>query len=691
MEQIISSSPGGIEHRARWFRIFASLCASASLLVGVCVIVGWLADIDVLKRIRPGFAAMNPTTAGLFILAGASFRLLIASKPFPSGRAVGRVLATIILAAAVTRLIGQFVPWARIDQVFLGGLLRAEPLGSRNGMARNTAAAFALLGIALLLLRPRGHPAYWIYAAITLVISTFASLALIAYFYGVSSFDGGITLADTAVHTAILLLLLSLALLAIRTDRGIGAILISDHSGGRIARWLLPATVIIVVSTGFLRLEAQRNGIFGDEFGGAFKAVFTVGLMTAMIWYAAAALNRVDRHHHAAKKALEDTRTSLHESNEMLEAILDSAGDGIIVVDSQGRVLHRNPAANRILGALPSGVPSLQTTGGPNLRLPDMVTPFPIDRLALVGALQGVQVNDQEQFFASDQDQPARWLSVSAQALRDRNPPAAIAVIRDISHRKHNELLAASQRDVLEKMVELRTADLVRSNQELEQFAYVASHDLQEPLRMVGSFLQLLERRYKDRFDNDASEFIGFAVDGAKRMKQLISDLLQFSRVDRSGAEFISVSPATILRNVITDYDVLIKETGAEVTADHLPASITADEGLIHQLLQNLVGNAIKFRSDAPPKVRVYTFNRNGETVFAVSDNGIGISPEHFEQIFVIFQRLHVSDRYPGTGIGLAICKKIVERHGGRIWVESQPGSGSTFCFTLPTPVRSMS
>jgi signal transduction histidine kinase len=224
---------------------------------------------------------------------------------------------------------------------------------------------------------------------------------------------------------------------------------------------------------------------------------------------------------------------------------------------------------------------------------------------------------------------------------------------------------------------------LTRSNADLQQFAYVASHDLQEPLRMVASYTQLLARRYKGKLDADADEFIGYAVDGATRMQRLINDLLAFSRVTSQGKAFEPVDCNLLLEGVLRTLRLTIEENRAVVTYDALP-KVKADSGQLGQLFQNLVSNAVKFHGSEPPRVHVSAERRNHEWVFSVQDNGIGVDPQYADRIFVIFQRLHNRDEYPGTGIGLALCKKIVERHGGRIWVESQPGRGTTFYFTIP-------
>ena len=292
----------------------------------------------------------------------------------------------------------------------------------------------------------------------------------------------------------------------------------------------------------------------------------------------------------------------------------------------------------------------------------------------------------------------------------DGNTREWIGTCTDITERKQVEAELARHREHLEEMVALRTAELesvnrqlekeiaerkgaeaglrrtadqlANSNEELEQFAYVASHDLQEPLRVVGSYVQLIERRYKDQLDADADQFIHYVVEGVTRMQQLIADLLDFSRVGIHGKPFRNIGLGAVLDCALSNLETVIEESGAVVTHDSLP-EVRGDETQLVQLFQNLIGNAVKFRSDRRPEINISARREDDHWLFAVRDNGIGIDRQYWDRLFVIFQRLHTRHKYKGTGIGLAVCKRIVERHGGKIWIDSQPDQGTTFYFTI--------
>ncbi|AXV39167.1 PAS domain S-box protein [Methanobacterium sp. BAmetb5] len=257
------------------------------------------------------------------------------------------------------------------------------------------------------------------------------------------------------------------------------------------------------------------------------------------------------------------------------------------------------------------------------------------------------------------------------------------AAARDITERKNAEEELRKYWENLEEQVKLRTEELAKSNADLKQFAYVASHDLREPLRMITNFLQLLERRYKDKLDDDAREFINFAVDGAKRLDSMIIDLLEYSRIANKDVMFTEVDLDKVLDKIKLNLNIAINENHARITHDNLPTTLRADENQMVLLFQNLIGNAIKYRSEKEPLIHVSCKKQRNFFQFSVSDNGIGIEPKHLERIFTIFQRLHTHQEYEGSGIGLSIAQRIVHQHGGEIWAESEPGNGTTFYFTI--------
>ncbi|HEX6370821.1 MAG TPA: ATP-binding protein [Longimicrobium sp.] len=361
---------------------------------------------------------------------------------------------------------------------------------------------------------------------------------------------------------------------------------------------------------------------------------------------------------------------ALRESEAKFAGIISISSDSIVSVDEEQRIVFFNQGAEHTFGYTAD-----EAIGQPlEMLIPEPYRASHAEHVRRFGQSPVVarRMGERGQISGCRKHGEVFPADASISKLEVGGRRIYTAVLRDVTDRFRAEEALAQQAD-----------ELARSNAELEQFAYVASHDLQEPLRMVASYTQLLARRYGGQLDDDAHEFIGYAVDGVRRMQSLISDLLAYSRVGSRG-----VTPDSVDLNVlfVRTTDVLqtaIEEAGAEVTSDPLP-TVTADAVQIGQVLQNLVGNALKFRGEAPPRVHVGARRSGNEWVISVRDNGIGIAPEYAQRIFVIFQRLHTRAEYEGTGIGLSICKKIVERHGGRIWVESAEGEGSTFFFTLP-------
>ncbi len=371
-----------------------------------------------------------------------------------------------------------------------------------------------------------------------------------------------------------------------------------------------------------------------------------------------------------AEAKLEDSFNLQKSMNRKLNAVINTVIDGVILIDENGIVKTFNPAAAQLFGYRPDEVI------GQNVK---MLMPQSyaqnhdqfLTNYKKTGQAKIIGIGREVAGRKKNGDEFPIELSVGETEINQA--PCFVGVIHDITYRK----LAEQER-------QKNINELQRSNKELEQFAYIASHDLQEPLRMVSSYCDLLERRYRDQLDQDASDFIGFAADGARRMQNLVSDLLKFSRAGRDNIEFADVDLNEMMLTIHHSLEKLINESQATIKFGKLPV-VFGSQSQLAQVFQNLLQNAIKFRREEPPVISIDVKKNKGMWKFTVRDNGIGIDEKFFDRVFLIFQRLHTRDDYEGTGIGLAITKRIIERHGGQIWLEkNKNGSGATFAFTLP-------
>jgi PAS domain S-box-containing protein len=347
-----------------------------------------------------------------------------------------------------------------------------------------------------------------------------------------------------------------------------------------------------------------------------------------------------------------------------IRAAVDGASDGVLIIDRNGKAIYSNRAFENLLGYT---LDELNEAGpGSIYSRPD------VTGKAISAALRGEVWRDEMRVRCKEGRRFPADIHASPVLDDGGHVIDILFLITDIAERRQAEA-----------KIEGAMAGLERSNRQLQHFAYVASHDLQEPLRMVGGYVELLAKRYKGRLDEEADDFIEFATGGVARMRSLIRDLLLYSRVGTRGKALVPTDSEQVLLDALANLQVSINETGTKVTHGDMPV-VTADESQLGQLFQNLVGNAIKFRGEQAPRVHISAERQDLEWLFRVEDNGIGFKQGDAERIFDVFQRLHGWGEYDGTGIGLAICKQIVERHGGRIWVESEPGKGSAFFFTIP-------
>lgn len=441
-------------------------------------------------------------------------------------------------------------------------------------------------------------------------------------------------------------------------------IVIADY---RLPHFSAPAALVLLQASGLDLPFIIVSGVIGEEAAvSAMKAGAHDYLMKGRLARLIPAIERelreveIRRDHRQMAQALADREKHFR-------ALIEHATDIITLVDAQDVISYTSPAITRILGYPPTEFLGLKAT---HFCHPDDLPE--IKRLADHLRRQP-EVSLNTEFRFQHKDGSWHWLEASVTNLLAEPGVQAIVInARDITVRKQAEVT-----------LQQTMADLARSNADLEQFAYAASHDLQEPLRGIAGTVQLLQRRYRGQLDVRADEFIEHAVENVSRMQTLISDLLTFSRVGTRRQAFQPVDCSVLLAHVKSNLTAAIAENGACITYDALP-TIRADPTQFSQLFQNLIGNALKFRGETPPLIHVSSSCQDNMWQFVVSDNGIGIDPVYAERIFGLFQRLHTRREYPGTGIGLALCKKIVERHGGRIWLESEPGCGAIFYFTLP-------
>jgi PAS domain S-box-containing protein len=554
-----------------------------------------------------------------------------------------------------------------IDELFFNAWPGTDPR-----MAPNTATAICLLSLAALAAATRWRqPLLLTSALLSSVAGAIALTAAVGYLAEVPGTYGWGQFTPTAIQAPYIIGAAALAMIADAWH--------DSTTPETPVPWWIGVAVAVASLSGTLvfwqALEASEHiaGHLSSSLpvlGLAFGLLGSTATTSAVEFW---------RRAHALARALKERNRLIADRERYLSVILDTLPVGVFFADAQGTIRLGNRAGQQIWAGFKQVGPD--EYGEYKAWWPRTGERVERDQWALARAVRHGEISRDEIIDIECFDGCRKTILNTALPVDDAEGErlGAIAVIQDITERRRTEAA-----------LEERTRELERSNRDLAEFAYVASHDLQEPLRMVASYVQLLEKRYKDRLDADANDFIGFAVDGARRMQGLLTDLLAYSRAGSPQEPPDRVDLNVCAAAAVQNLDAAIRECRAAVRVERLPR-VLGSQSQLTQVFQNLIGNALKFRGERTPSVTIDAVRRDAHVVVRVADNGIGMDPRHADRIFVIFQRLHERGKYPGTGIGLAICKKIVDRHGGRIWVESQPGEGATFHFTLPSKGTSTS
>ena len=648
----------------------SALAGFFAMGVGLLVLLGWGLHLQNLTSLRPSWVSMKANTALAFVFSGAALIFSGPVRPRPrwsKGLAAG---AAFLGLAALLAYLFHWGPgldeflfrdyWATSDQAYPGR------------MAPVTAISFVLFGMGIWFLNSTNPSPPYLPQTLFLTIMLLSGLALIGYLYGVKALYQVSAFTTLAFHTAVTFVALALAGLFLRPREGLAGVIFSRRAGGRTARLLLPIAIFLPITMGWGRILVARVNWLSSDLLTAILVIVVFVVLGSAIVFQAAYLNRESE--------------AREEKSLLLNAVLEGISEGIVVADTNGKMIYFNTAAERIIGLGMSKQDSSKWTEEYGVFHEDQVTPMAEEELPLTNALKGVEIKDQIQFLRNSVHPQGVFISVSGRRLVDEqgNLIGGLVVVRDIT--------------ALRKLEEKRreyTQALESSNKEMQDFVFVASHDLQEPLRKIQSFGEFLRDEFKEALGETGRDYVERMQSAAGRMQTLINDLLALTRVTTKAKPFGPVDLSVVLQEVLSDLESNIQEKQARVEVPPLP-TLEGDATQLRQLFQNLIGNALKYRKpDVSPRVKVSAAPLNGHGPgsgywrIQIEDNGIGFDNQYSDQIFKVFERLHGRDEYEGTGIGLAICRKVVERHGGTISAEGRPGQGSVFTVDLPLRQKS--
>lgn len=679
------------ERLARRFRLCVDACVLGVALLGLAVLAGWAADVEGLKSVLPGLATMKVNTALSLVLCAIALGIAHRGAATRAGRIICWSAATGAGLIAAATLFEHITGWdLGIDQCLFIDPVRSAASPVLGRPAVDTCVALLLIAAAVLALdwptRAHWHPT----EPLAMVVGFLGLLRLAGNLFEGTGLPRMVLHGQMAVHTAAALAALAGGVLLARPERRLMSVVASPTPAGTMTRRLMLAVLVVPIAFDYLRLLGEVAGLYGVALSVSIRTVGTTAVLLTLTWFASLLLQKSEQERTAASLAARRQET-------ILASVLRSMSDGVVVADTTGAFLVFNAAAEQILGVGAVAAPPEEWTARYGVFHADGMTPVPTPELPLVRAMRGETTDDAELFIRNPKLAEGRYISVNARPLRGEGVTGGVAVFRDVTAVRRVRDQIQSMNRVLEEQVarrtrELRSAnrdlahtneELRRKNAELDEFTFVASHDLQEPLRKLIAFSSLLARDVGGDLTPDAAKDLNFIIEAATRMQRLVQDLLLLSRAGRSTSKREPVELEGCCDAALDALAARVAETGATITRDALPV-VLGDGTLLTQLYQNLIGNALKFHGQAAPRIHVLAEQTPAGWLLGVRDNGIGVPPQYAEQIFSPFKRLHGRDAYEGTGIGLSICRRAVDRHGGRIWCEPAPGGGAQFLFTLP-------
>lgn len=656
---------------------FVLTTAAVTIFLGVLVLIGWAFDIAAFKSLVPGYVTMKPNTAIGFVLSGVALWLLQNEQRALSGHVtkgilVSRICAVLVLSLGLLTL-GEYMFGVTLglDQWIFAESTGAVETLHPGRMSSITAFNFVMVGLGLLLASTLTWD--WAVQGTCLLTQVTSLFSLAGYVYNVHSLRGVGTFTSMALHTALTFCLLSFGLLLTRPDKGLLAVMFADTTGAVMARRLLPAAVVVPLFLGWVRMEGQRAGLFETETGVALMTVSSIIILVGLIRWAANEL-----HHSDVRRR--ETQQELHNSNQRFRATFDRAAIGFALVAPDGRWLQVNDKTCGIVGYSRDELL--------HLTFQDITHPDDLNKdltLVMQVLANEIQTYTLEKRYIR-QDRSIVWINLTVSLVRnDANEPHFfIASIEDISARKQAEDEVRKLNEELERRVQTRTAELQAANKELEAFSSSVSHDLRAPLRAIDGLGQIVLEKWGGTLNVECREILDDIFSESRRMGQLVDDLLAFSRLGRQTLATTRLNMTALAQSIFNELAHRYPTRDLKLDLKPLPP-VQGDPAMFRVMLGNLISNAVKYTQHrSPALIEIGGRTENGESIYYVKDNGAGFNMKYVHKLFGVFERLHSSDEFEGTGVGLALVQRVLQRHGGRVWGEGKVDEGATFYFAMP-------